>query len=140
MRCKKSKTDSHESLCINPYKKQGDKIQCRCCHNQTICIIFRHEDVYKRQLMTLTAVICFTRMSPPAKADDLNAGAFVLMMFYVCLLYTSSSAPPPQRSAPSTALHSSASFYNPDKAEPAPPSDASSPAGARFSPHDAPPF
>ena len=34
-------------------------------------------------LMTLTAVICFTRMSPPAKADDLNAGAFVLMMFYV---------------------------------------------------------
>lgn len=34
-------------------------------------------------LMTLTAVICFTRMSPPANADDLNAGAFVLMMFYV---------------------------------------------------------
>lgn len=34
-------------------------------------------------LMTLTAVICFTRMSPPDNKADLNAGAFVLMMFYV---------------------------------------------------------
>ena len=34
-------------------------------------------------ILTLVSVICFTRMSPPANADELNAGAFVLMMFYV---------------------------------------------------------
>nr|WP_308625236.1 hypothetical protein [uncultured Eisenbergiella sp.] len=34
-------------------------------------------------ILTLVSVICFVRMDPPANANELNAGAFVLMMFYV---------------------------------------------------------
>ena len=35
-------------------------------------------------ILTLVSVICFTRMSPPANADELNAGAFVLMICGFC--------------------------------------------------------